>query len=142
MPSVKIIDENGNEDIREISSRTASIRSDNLGQFSPSVVQNIKYDNKGQMSSITSECGETENRREGDATAKLTIEGIITESEINPMKSLKFQDQITFVTDMEKGNFIVERLSIKQSPDLLYYYPDGGEKELAFEFQLQIKQPE
>lgn len=142
MASIGVIDENGVEQEQSIISREATVQSDNVGEIDPSVTQRIKYDNKGQMSSLTSECGETENRRQGDNKPKLTVEGIIVEGEIGDLRSLKNQEEITFISDIYEGSVIVERLSIVQSQDLLYYRPNGGDKQLAFEFQMQLKQPE
>lgn len=141
MANIGIINDAGQQIEREVFSRKANIRSENVGEIDPSVTQRIKFDNKGQMSSITSECGETENRRQGDNKASLTVEGIIRRSEINDMRALKNQETIKFYSDIFEGDVIVERLSIAQKSDLVYYKPNGGEKELAFSFQLQLKQP-
>jgi hypothetical protein len=141
MASVGVISEDGEVIEREVFSREANIASDNVGEINPSVTQRIKFDNKGQMSSITTECGETENRRQGNNKPKITVEGIIVESEIDDMRSLKNEEEITFISDIFKGDVIVERLSIMQKEDLIYFKPDGEEQELAFNFQLQLKQP-
>lgn len=141
MANIGVISENGEVIEREIFSREANILSENVGEINPSVTQRIKFDNKGQMSSITTECGETENRRQGDNKPKITVEGVIVESEIDDMRSLKNEETITFISDIYKGDVIVERLSIAQKQDLLYFKPTGGEQELAFSFQLQLKQP-
>lgn len=142
MASIGIINDQGEQIERDVFSRDATIQADEVGEISPSVTRRVKFDNKGQMSSITSECGETENRREADKRPKLTVEGVIIEDEIDDMKALKNLDQITFVSDIHKGDVIIERLSIIQSENLIYYQPTGGDKELAFEFQMQLKVPE
>jgi len=139
--NVRVIDDEGGRITREIISRDAALQGDSIGQITPSVVQNIKFDNKGQMSSLTSNCGETENRREGDNKPTLTVEGIIGESEIDQMRALKFQDNISFVSDVYRGDVIVKRLSIEQSADLLSIKPNNSEEELAFTFQLQLEEP-
>jgi len=141
MPRVEIVDSDGVRQNAEIESRGGTVQADSVGTFSPSVIEQIKFDNKGQMSSLTSVCGETENRREGDNKATVTVEGIIRESEIEAMRALKFEDQITFVSDIYRGDVIVQRLSITQSPDVLRFAPTSGEEELAFTFQLQLKEP-
>lgn len=142
MANIGIVNDEGQQVEREVVSRNANLQSDAVGSLSPSVVTRVKFDNKGQMSSITTECGETENRRSGNNKPNLAVEGIITEDEIDDLRSLKNQEEITFVSDIYKGNVIVERLSIVQTQDLLYYKPNNGEKQLAFEFQMQLKQPE
>lgn len=142
MANIGIINDAGEQIEREVISRKANIESEQVGSLSPSVVTRIKFDNKGQMSSITTECGETENRRQADKKPNIAVEGIIVEDEIDDLRALKNQTEITFVSDIFKGNVIVERLSIVQSQDLLYYKPNNGDKQLAFEFQMQLKQPE
>lgn len=145
--AVNIIGPNGGTERRETLSTTASIESEETdGEFVPSVVQQIKFDNKGQMSRITTECGESENRREADEKPKITVEGILTKDEIGPMRALKNVESFQFVSDIFSGQVIVERLSIVQSNNLLYIEKtngdDGsGDKELAYEFQMQLKQP-
>lgn len=141
MVQLGIIADSGERTTTDVISRKASIQSEPTGEFDPSVVERIKYDNKGQMSRITTECGESENRREADEKPKVTVEGIIVEDEIGPMRALKDTENFTFVSDIFSGNVIVERLSIVQTSDLLYLQKDGGEKELAYEFQMQLKQP-
>jgi hypothetical protein len=141
MVNVTVVNDNGEVVSQEVVSRNASLQNVDGESFAPSVVQRIKFDNKGQMSSITSECGETENRRQGNDKAKLTVEGIITEGEIEAMRSLKNQEEISLNTDVFQGNVIVERLSITQESGLLYISLTGEEKSLAFNFQLQLKEP-
>lgn len=143
MATIGIINERGEEMERRVISRGAQIDAEQLGgEIEPSLVQNVKFDHKGQMSSITTECGETENRREGDNKVNITVEGIITVDEVDDMRSLRNEEKINFVSDIYSGEVIVKRLSITQSADLLYYKPSGGEQELALNFQLQLKQPE
>lgn len=139
--NVEIIDENGVQRTAEIISREATIDTESVGTVEPSVVQSIKFDNKGQMSSLTSVCGETENRREGDNKASITIDGLIRESEIDDMRALKFEPEIRFVSDVYRGNVIVKRLSISQDTDVLRFEPNSGDAELAFSFQLQLTEP-
>lgn len=141
MANIGIINDEGQQVEREVVSRNASIQSDTVGSLNPSVITRVKFDNKGLMSSVTTECGETENRRAGNNNPNLTIEGIITEDEIDDLRSVKNQEEVSLVSDIYKGNVIVERLSITQTQDLLYYKPNNGEKQLAFEFQMQLKQP-
>lgn len=140
MPSIGIINENGVQVEKDIVSREASIESDERGEINPSIIQRVKFDHKGQMSSITTECGETENRRQSDNNPNITVEGIIQSDEIRDLRSLKNEEKILFISDIFSGNVIIERLSIVQSTDILYL-KIGGEEELAFNFQMQLKQP-
>lgn len=112
------------------------------GLFYPAVVNSVEYDHEGQMSSITSTCGETENRRSGDNLPDVTIDGIITESQLQDAKTLEQGQQITVISDVHSGNVLVKRVTITQSTDVMYYHTDGGDEELAFSFQLQLGQPD
>lgn len=141
MATIGIINENGEQIERRVVSKNANLRSEAIGSFSPTLVQRIKFDNKGQMSSITTECGETENRREGNNKVNLTVEGIIVQDEIQQLRALEAREQITFVSDMYDGPVIIERLSITQDPSLIYYKENNAEEQLAFNFQLQLKEP-
>jgi hypothetical protein len=145
MSSIGLTNDDGEQIEREVVSRKGSFKAnvgDSATSISPSVVTRIKFDNKGQMSSITTECGETENRRSGNNKPNITVEGIITSDEIETMRSMKNEEEVKFISDIYKGNVIVERLSIIQTQDLHYYKEDGGPKQLAFEFQMQLKKPE
>lgn len=144
MVTVSVVNNNGDVVEQELISRPASLKAENDEQsqaLDPSIVQRIKFDNKGQMSSITSECGETENRRQGNDKAKLTVEGIITADEIQQMRSLKNKERISFNSDVFQGIVIVERLSITQENDLISISLTGEKEKLAFKFQLQLKEP-
>jgi hypothetical protein len=125
----------------KVISRSATLIPSNQDPFEPAVVQRIEYDHEGQMSQITTECGETENRREADNKPNMTVEGIITESQLGAIKSLKRGDEITLISDLHQGEVIVRRTTIEQNTDIIEY-TEGGETELAFGFQLQLKQPE
>ena len=71
----------------------------------------------------------------------MTIEGILVEDQLEPAKQLKEGEEITLVSDVHQGQVFVKRLTIEQTPDLIHYIQDGQEQ-LAFGFQLQLKQPE
>lgn len=144
MTSIRIVDEVGEVVEREVLSRDAAVipEDDNLERFVPSVVQRVEYDHKGQTSSLTSVCGETENRREGDNNPDITIEGIVTTDEIPQAKQLKEGQEITLVSDVHQGQVFVKSLTIEQTQDLIHYIPDeSDEEQLAFTFQLQLGQP-
>jgi len=159
MPTIQIVDDTGTVTETEVISRGAAILTDvqavNVGTeiptfedindenpdvFVPAVTRRVEYDNKGVMSSITTDCGETENRREADEKPNITLEGIITESQIPAAKSLKSLNKIILISDIERGEMVIERVTISQDTDLLSYITNGNE-ELAFSFQMQLKQP-
>lgn len=144
MPFINIIPEGATEAIeREIISRRASFDPEESQEFEPAVVQRIEYDNEGQMSQVTSLCGESENRRSGENMPKMTVEGILTEDQLSNAKALQAGDEITMVSDLYTGPVIVRRLTISQSADLLTFRKSGNSTEkTAFNFQLQVKQPE
>lgn len=144
MPALRVINEEGDIETRQVLSRDAAVipQDEGMDRFVPSVVQRVEYDHSGQTSSITSVCGETENRRESDEQPDITIEGVITSDEIPVAKSLKKGEEITLVSDIHQGDVFVKRLTIEQTTEIAHYIPDEGDEEkLAFSFQLQLGQP-
>lgn len=141
MSSIRVINEDGELVEREVVSRNATVSPTDREDFTPAVTQRVEYDHTGQSSSISSTCGETENRRETDDKPDMTIEGILIEEQLEKAKNLKEGEEITLVSDVHQGSVFVKRLTIEQSQDLIHYI-EGGEEHLAFGFQLQLKQPE
>lgn len=110
--------------------------------FEPAIVQDIEYDEDNQTDSTTTVCGETETRRTEDGKADITIQGIVTESGKEVIKTLKQQDILRLISDVEKGQVIVKRATISQNAQLVSYQETGNsEEQLAFEFQLELKVP-
>lgn len=140
MASIRVINEEGELEIRETISREATVSPKDRDDFEPAVVQRIEYDHSGQSSSITTTCRETENRRESDEKPAIVIEGILTASQIEKAKGLKQGEEIILSSDVHQGSVFVKRLTIEQSSDLIHYV-ENGEEELAFNFHLQLKQP-
>lgn len=141
MASIRVINEAGELEVQDVVSREATVSPSDRPDFTPAVTQRVEYDHSGQSSAITTTCGETENRRESDKKPDMTIEGILTEDQLEPAKQLKEGEEITLVSDIHQGQVFVKRLTIEQTPDLIHYIQDGQEQ-LAFGFQLQLKQPE
>lgn len=141
MASIRVINEAGELEVQEVVSREATVSPSDRPDFTPAVVQRVEYDHTGQQSSITTTCGETENRRESDEKPDMTIEGVIVEDQLEPIKQLKEGEEITLVSDVHQGQVFVKRVTIEQTPDLIHYI-ENGEEQLAFGFQLQLKQPE
>jgi hypothetical protein len=142
MPSLRVIPEGGGQPVEtDVLSRNARVIPDNQDEFAPAVVERVEYDHSGQTSSITSVCGETENRRESSEQPELTVEGILTEDQLPDAKSLKEGQEITFISDVHQGQVYIKRLTIEQSSDIIAYINDSGEEKLAFTFQLQLGQP-
>jgi len=140
--TLAIIGEDGSQITKDVVSYGFVIDSDVTGEIEPSVTQTLKFDNKGQMSSITTQCGETENRRQAENKPNVTAEGVIVKDEIPQIRQLKNADQVTITSDIYSGPVIIDRVSITQESDLIYYQPNGGNKQLAFSYQLQFKEPE
>jgi len=141
MASIRVINEAGELEVQEVVSREATVSPSDRPDFEPAVTQRVEYDHTGQSSSITTTCGETENRRESDEKPDMTIEGILVEDQLEPIKQLKEGEKITLVSDVHQGQVFVKRVTIEQTPDLIHYI-ENGEEQLAFGFQLQLKQPE
>lgn len=157
MGTVTVINENGEMVEQEVVNRGVALiqdaqlvgdgeyqdlNGDDQNIIEPAVAQRVEFDHKGAMSQIMTVCGETENRREGDNKPSITVEGVITNENLEAMKSLHKGQKITFVSDVDQGRVIIERVSIEQNTDVIHYTPDGGERQLAFVFQLQLKYPE
>jgi len=141
MANIRVINEAGELEVQEVVSREATVSPSDRPDFTPAVTQRVEYDHSGQQSSITTTCGETENRRESDEKPDMTIDGILTEDQLEPIKQLKEGEEITLVSDIHQGTVFVKRVTIEQTPDLIHYI-ENGEEQLAFGFQLQLKQPE
>lgn len=151
MPRIRVLDDGGEIVEQETLSRQASIIYDDVDDIDdaeaddmlqPAIVERVEYDHKGQESSLTTVCGETENRREGDEKPDITVEGILTESQLPEAKQLEEGLETTLVSDVHTGRVYVSRLTIEQNMDVVEYIPDGSdESELAFTFQLQFSQP-
>lgn len=157
MPTVTIRGEDGNIIEREVVDRGMAIVRDNTDPGSidglqdidesesaiiePAVTQRIEYDHEGKMSQITTVCGESENRREGDNKADITVEGVCTTEHLDDLKTLEEGQHLTLVSDLEQGEVIVRRITLEQNTDIIHFTPDGGEPKLAFGFQLQLKKP-
>ena len=125
----------------EAVSRNAVVSPSDREDFEPAVVERVEYDKSGQTSSVSSECGETENRRETDENPAMTIEGVLVEEQLPQIKSLEEGEKITIISDIHQGDVFVKRVTIEQNTDIIHAYI-GGKQYLAFPFQLQLKQPE
>lgn len=142
MASIRVINDNGEVETQKVLSRGASVIPADREVFDPAVVQSVEYDHRGGSTSVTSVCGETENRRTSDKEPDITIEGVITDDQIPAAKGLKKGEEVTLVSDIHQGEVYVKRLTISQSTDIIHYIPDGEKNEqLAFTFQLQLGQP-
>jgi len=148
MPTITYVNDEGQVVEEELTSRRVTFvegGDDQIdqseGEFRPAVVERLEYDHEGQMSSITTVCGETENRRESDEKPKIIVEGIVTESQIPQMQALKQLDAVTLVSDLYQGQVEIRRVTIEQTTDLIEAEFDDGETELIFAFQIQLRAP-
>jgi hypothetical protein len=141
MPRITIIGEGGKE-TASILSKSFSVIVDDGEDFDPHVTQTVEYDHTSKESQITTDCGETENRRESDDKPDITASGILGKSQLESIKQLRKGDEVTVVSDIHNGPVYVRRTTITQESDLVSILTDSGEEELAFKFQLQLKQPQ
>lgn len=140
MSTVTIINEDGEQEKREIVSEQVSLRLEDGSLFEPAVAQRVEFDHEGGMSQIKHQnCNKTRNRRESDEKPDIVVEGICTEGQLETLKSLKSQRELTLITDLYSGDVVVKRLTIEQNTDVIHFAPNGEEWQLAFEFQLQLK---
>lgn len=115
--------------------------SDDIGEFRPAVPQRVEFDHEGDVSSVTTVCGETENRRESDQKPRIIVEGLVVEEQIPQIRQIQRAEQLTLISDLFQGEVEVKRVTIEQNTDRIEFIPDGGQAELAFPFQLQLRQP-
>lgn len=142
MASLIVVDQNGREVEQEVESRNVAIVTESQ-RIEPAVVQRVEYDHEGGISQITySSCSRTENRRESDKGPDLAVEGVVGEEGKDALKTLHHGQNITLVSDVETTSVVVKRVTIEQNTDIIHITPDGGEEQLAFPFQLQLKEPE
>jgi hypothetical protein len=128
---------------RRIISKDVEFVPDEQPDFEPAVVQRVEYDNEGQMSQVTTVCGESENRRTGENLPKLTVEGIITEQQLKRARGLRAASRVVMVSDLYTGEVTIRRLTIEQTADLVSIkLEDDDVERQAFSFQIQVKQPE
>lgn len=144
MAQITVINENGEQETREFQpqDQVAIQHVYDDVDFRPAIVERLEFDHQGGMSRITTVCGETENRRESNDGPEIVVEGIVTEDQLETLKSIHDGEEIILVSTIESGEVIVERVTIEQNNDIVEYIPDGGEAQLAFPFQLQLEEPE
>lgn len=119
----------------------ATISEESQGEFKPALVERLEFDHEGQMSSITTLCGETENRRESDEKPKIIVEGILVEGQVKQLREIQNVDELTLISDLFQGQVQVKRVTIEQNTDVIEFIPDGDTAKLAFPFQIQLRQP-
>jgi len=162
MPRIRYVDDDGETVEQELISRRAAIfpgsaleHFEDSGfdtgldpgvvttgdEFRPTLVERVEFDHEGGMSSITTVCGETENRRESDKKPRIVVEGIAVEDDLSELRRLKTMDSPILVSDVFQGEVEVRRVTVEQNTDLIEYIPENGEPQLAFSFQLQFRQP-
>jgi len=106
--------------------------------YTPTLVNDVQYDNKSKSSQTTTVCGETENNYEGENKPTITVEGIVPSDESNTLRNLRNADDLTVSTEVEQGSYYVKRLSMGQSSDTPYIIMDG-ERSIAISYQLQLE---
>lgn len=125
--------------------------------FQAAVILDMEMELDGDFSSISDQCGRTENRRRGDSGWTLTIDGIVTPEEPNTVLrsnetpanlSLARLKEIGSAAQLEVNSLLtgkdtlyeVKNIVIKQSNDLIDIDVGDGPQD-AIQFQLQLKQP-
>lgn len=147
MAKLRIISDGGEEEVRIVTRDVSfvegqdTVLSDAERVFRPKVAQRIEYDDEGGMSSVTTVCGETENRRESDKKPRLTVEAIVTEDQLSEVKALQTYDDITLVSDVHNGPVEIRRVTIEQNTDLIEFKPNGEAWQLGFNVQIQLREP-
>lgn len=120
---------------------TVTVSDESEGEFRPAVVERCEFDHEGEMSSLTTVCGETENRRESDEKPRLVVEGVLVEGQLPQLREIQRVDELTMIADIYQGQVEVKRVTIEQTTDIIEFIPDGENPQLAFPFQLQLRKP-
>lgn len=145
MTSIRVINEYGEEVQKEIFSRGVTIVDGDMynpdDEIKLDAAQRVEYDHQREVSTITTVCGESEARNESDDPPELTIEGTVGQDNMYRLKNIDRGQEVTVVTDLHYSSMLVRRVTVEQSSDVLSINRNG-EEELAFSFQIQLKEPE
>lgn len=124
------------------------VRGSRTVRLQPALVTNVDITNSEEMSTISDQCGRTETRGAADLNWDIAVEGLVTKDSNNPnrfdlqdLKTLKGADELTIISDIHTGPVIVREISISQTNDLVSIDVGDGD-ELAFPFQLQLREPQ
>ncbi|UBF23175.1 hypothetical protein M1M34_gp024 [Haloarcula tailed virus 2] len=123
-------------------------------QFEPAITQDVLIENDNETSSVRDQCGRVENRNQGSKGIRYTVEGILTNENVeaddptvaNNLKPSDVIDLQNFTTlrmisDIDSSEIIVKNFSLRQNTDIISIDTGSGSKQ-AFPFQLQLQRPE
>lgn len=140
--------EDGTEEEVEVDGKDLSVEFGNI-ELQPTLVKEVTTDIEGNTNDITNQCGDTEVRKDGNTPWSLTAKGTIIEEELADLQSLgEFDEDVTATAPVlgdRSGTFIVPEggVTIKDTHDVNFLrLRQGGDKHRAFEFRLELKQPE
>lgn len=115
----------------------------------PVYVSEAKINLNSNDETLTTNCGDTEVRRNGSMNWNITVDGIVTESQLEDLRAIgETNDAITVDAEIlgsRSGPYIVKDLSITHSDEMnTIDIPsnDGAKTHFCYEFQLQCKSPE
>lgn len=114
----------------------------------PVWVSEAKTNLNGNSDTMTTNCGDTLVRRQGNNNWNITIDGIITQDQLGTLQTIGVSNapvQVDAeVLGSQSGEFVVKDLSITHSDELNTIdvpTDDGVKSKPAYNFQLQLKAP-
>lgn len=122
-----------------------SFRLSGPATIEPPYISKLELDLSGKTEQLTDQCGRTETRKNGTSNWSLTVEGIISNRELDAFKTLGNSSEPKQAScKLHTGQVIVEEATVTLDDDLNgISFPGQGYDgtEDAMEFQLQLKQP-
>lgn len=114
----------------------------------PVYVSEAKTNLNANSETLTTDCGDTEVRRNGDTNWNFTCDGIITQDQLSTLQSIATSEDTVFV-DAEilgsrSGPYVVKDCSITHSDELNTIdvpTDDGSASKPAYTFQITLKSP-
>lgn len=131
-------------ELMEVKGKSVTIETDDF-TLEPSYVESITLEVSGDTEPQKDQCGHTEVKKNGDANWTITMEGIITDENLDELKFLGRMDVSAFLAcDVHTGDVIAQDASINWKDDLSYIHVPtrGGIEQVgnAYRFQLQMKE--
>lgn len=111
--------------------------------FEPEYVSDIELDLTAKSESITDQCGHTEVRKNGDTNWTLSVEGIMSDAQLESFKNVaRIDETVTATTILHSGEMTVDTATLTQrEDDVRIEFLNSGTDGMAIHFQMQLKEP-
>lgn len=118
----------------------------NIGGIEPVFISLVTMDLNGNSNTITDQCGRSEVRRSGNTNWSVQVEGIITDTQLEPLQAVAEADEpVEIQADLlgsRSGEYVIEKCTLKHTDSLNgIYIPSYVSAKRAYEFQIQTKDP-